>query len=197
MLKKSRKSNSHFDLYRMNIFAKSKCSQVWVETVVYTLIGLTIMGIVLGIATPAISRYKDEIIIEQTINVLNELNNKILEVRGTVGNLRIVEFRIKKGSLVIDSLEDKISYILDESKLEYSEPGQEIKQGDIKIITEKKGKEYSTTLFLEYGDKSINIGYNKGEEKKTFNKASTPYKLSIENEDYSDDTTSIDIKEIS
>ena len=37
-------------------------AQAWVETVVYTLIGLTIIGIVIGMATPKIKSMTDEAI---------------------------------------------------------------------------------------------------------------------------------------
>ena len=42
-------------------------AQVWVETAVYTIIGLAIIGIILAIANPSIQRYKDNAVIEQTI----------------------------------------------------------------------------------------------------------------------------------
>ena len=51
----SKRSNSRLDfVMNKNILPKSKRSQVWVETVVYTLIGLTIIGIVLSMALPQI-----------------------------------------------------------------------------------------------------------------------------------------------
>ncbi|HUS48695.1 MAG TPA: hypothetical protein VMZ91_00880 [Candidatus Paceibacterota bacterium] len=176
---------------------KNKKAQIWVETAIYSLIGLAIIGIILAIANPSISRYKDEIIIEQTIAALNDLNGKVLEVRETAGNIRIVEFRVKKGSLIIDCQEDKILYLLEESGLEYSEPGAEIQQGDIKIKTEKNNKKYDISLVLEYKDENIDLTYNEGNEKKTFSQASVAYKFSIENLGNEGEKTKIDIMEIS
>jgi len=176
---------------------KNKKAQIWVETAIYSLIGLSIIGIILAIANPSISRYKDEIIIEQTVAALNGLNGKVLEVRETAGNIRIVEFRVKKGSLIIDSQEDKILYLLEESGLEYSEPGAEIQQGDIKIKTEKNNKKYDISLVLEYKDENIDLTYNEGNEKKTFSQASVAYKFSIENLGNEGEKTKIDIMEIS
>jgi len=37
-----------------------KRAQVWVETVIYTLIGLSIMGVVLAVAIPKINETKDK-----------------------------------------------------------------------------------------------------------------------------------------
>jgi len=172
-------------------------AQIWVETAIYALIGLTIIGIVLAIATPAIDRYKDKIVIEQTIAALEGLNSKILEVGGTKGSVRIVEFRVKNGELVIDSATDKISYVLKESRLEYSEPGTEIKQGEVYIKTETNGKKYDISLVLKYGE-NIDLTYNgNADEKKTFNQASLPYKFSIENKGETGEIVNIDIKDIS
>lgn len=179
---------------------KEKKAQIWVETVIYTLIGLIIIGIVLAVATPAIARYKDEMIIEQTITVLNELDNKILEIRDMgAANKRIIpELRIKKGTLIIDSSEDKISYILEESRLEYSEPETEVKQGGIIIKTEKRGRKYDISLMLNYTDKDIDLTCDDEDKKKILQEASTPYKLSIENNGTTaENKIQINIKEIS
>lgn len=172
-------------------------AQIWVETAIYTLIGLVIIGIVLAIATPAIDKYKDELVIEQTITVLNDLNEKIIDTRDAgAGNKRIIpELRIKKGKLDIDSAENNITYTLEESRLEYSESGQEVKQGDIIIKTEKKGKKYDIILTLLYND--IDLTYNGRDEKKTLSAVSSPYKLSIENNGTSGEKVQIVIGEIS
>lgn len=156
-----------------------KKAQIWVETAIYTLIGLAIIGAVLSIATPAIDRYKDEIVLEQTISVLNDLNNKIIDVKELgAGNRRVIpELRIKKGTLEIDYTGDRIIYMLEESRLEYSEVGQEFKQGDMTIKTEERGRRYDITLSLPYED--IDLTYNEN-ERKIFHPASIPYKLFIE-----------------
>lgn len=157
----------------------SKSAQVWVETVVYTLIGITIIGIVIAVATPAIERYKDEMIIGQTTAVLNDLNEKILDVKDTgTGNRRIIpELRIKKGKMEIDCVNDKIIYTLEETRLQYSEEGQEVKQGDISISTQERGRKYDITMTLSYDDVDLVSNQNN----KVLAPAATPYKLSVEN----------------
>jgi type II secretory pathway pseudopilin PulG len=157
-----------------------KKAQIWIETVIYTVIGLAIIGIILAVATPAIDRYKDEIIIEQTITVLNNLNNEILDVKYYgVGNRIPFEFRIKKGEITVDGKEDKVIYVLKESRLEYSESGQAIDQGGITIRTDKKGGKFEISLTLTYND--ANLTYNSKDEVKKFYSSSTPYKIFIEN----------------
>ena len=60
---------------------KEKKAQVWVETVIYTLIGLTVIGILLGFSKPKIDSMKDKIIIEQTIDLFERINSLILDVQ--------------------------------------------------------------------------------------------------------------------
>jgi type II secretory pathway pseudopilin PulG len=172
---------------------RDKKAQIWIETAIYTLIGLAIIGIVLAIAYPAINRYKDEVIIDQTITLLNKINEKIIEVRdmGT-GNKRIINLQIEKGQLIINSEEDKIEYLLEESGLKYSEPGQEIEQGDIRITTEEVGTKYTINLVLPYQE--LNITYKSNEEEKTLTPAPSPYEISIENKGSSNGKVQINIE---
>ncbi len=172
---------------------KNKKAQIWIETTIYTLIGLSIIGIVLAIAYPAINRYKDEIIIDQTTSLLTKVNEKIIEVRdmGT-GNKRIIELQIEKGKLILNPEQDKIEYLLEGSGLKYSELGQEIEQGDIIIKTEKYGEDYNIHLSLAYQD--LNLTYNNKEEQKTFSAAPSPYEISIENKGSPNGKIQINIK---
>jgi len=175
---------------------KTKKAQVWVETVIYTLIGLTIIGVILAIATPAIDKYKDEILLEQTISALNKVNDEISETKETVGNSRIVEFRIKKGNVLIDAQNEKIIYTLEESRLEYSQPEKSVEQGDIEILTSKRGKKYDISLKLAYLEDNIDLRYNDKNENKIFNQAPIPYKWYIENNGTFEGKIQINIKEL-
>ncbi len=175
---------------------KTKKAQVWVETVIYTLIGLTIIGVILAVATPAIDKYKDEILLEQTISALNKVNDEISETKETVGNSRIVEFRIKKGNVLVDAQNEKIIYTLEESRLEYSQPEKIVEQGDININTSKRGKKYDISLALAYSDDNIDLIYNDENENKVFNPAPIPYKWYIENNGTFEGKIQINIKEL-
>jgi type II secretory pathway pseudopilin PulG len=160
---------------------KKKSAQVWVETVIYTLIGLAIIGVILALATPALSKNKDKLIIEQTMSIMNTLDQQIRDVSDSgPGNRRTSELSIKKGSMTINGLNNEIIYVLEKTELEYSEPGKEIPQGNIKILTEKTGnKEYNITLKLSYS--SLDIDYLNNADKKAFTPASIPYRLSLTN----------------
>ena len=76
-----------------------KRGQVWVETVLYTLIGLVLIGLVLAFASPRISEAKDRLVVEQSINSLNAFDEK---VNIDPGNVRRIDFTIKRGALYID-----------------------------------------------------------------------------------------------
>ncbi len=162
---------------------KNNKAQVWVETVIYTLIGLVLIGIVLAVATPAIQKQKDKSTIERTIDAMNELDRNILGVKGAgVANTREMSFSIGKGNLIVNSSNDKIIFQIDESSYPYSETGKsvEIPGTNQEVLTQKKGKKYLITLSLDYSQK-INITFNRMDEAKTLTQASTPYVLLVEN----------------
>ena len=84
-----------------------KNGQVWVETVIYTLIAFVLIGAVLAIAQPRIEEIQDKAFIEQSFGVMKDIDNIILSLaQGGVGNKRVVELGLKKGNLIIDG--DKI-----------------------------------------------------------------------------------------
>jgi len=169
-------------------------AQIWVETVIYTVIGLAIIATVLAIATPSINKYKDEIVIEQTISDLNELNGLILELRDWgLGNKREADFTIKKGNLVVDGSGNNITYTMERTGLKFSEPGEDAVQGDIVVRTEKVGRKYQVSLTINYDD--IDLTFNGGNNIKKFTHAPAPYKLFIENNGTLGDKIQIDIKE--
>src|SRR3989338_6599307 len=106
--------------------------QVWVETVIYILIGLGLIALVLAFVVPKINQEKDRIAVEQTISSLNLLDDKINEViENGVGNKRIVEFSISRGELFIkadseNEQEDKIEFVISGLTKPYSEVGKKI-----------------------------------------------------------------------
>jgi len=157
---------------------KTKLSQVWIETAVYTLIGITIMGIVLSMAIPQIEKMKDNTIIEQTISAMNTLNDKISQVEQSEKSVGKVVFTVGKGYLEIISENNSIIYTLESTKLELSEPGKEIKKGDIILKTEKYGSNFNIILKMNYAS---NITYDGEEDTKRLNAAGTPYNIFIEN----------------
>ena len=77
------------NLTMKNSFLKNN-AQVWVETVIYTLIGLVLIAVVLSAALPQIENIKDKETIKQTIVALNLLNQKIAETKQSPSSNRIV-----------------------------------------------------------------------------------------------------------
>jgi len=159
--------------------------QVWVETVVYTLIGLVLIGTILAFATPAIQKQKDKSIITSTINSMNEFDNEIVSIkRSGIANTRNFDLLISDGKISIDSVNDKIIFEIPNSRYAYSEPGAKIPISgtNMDIVTTKVGDKYEVVLTLDYSVKTkINLTYEGIEQSKTLNPSSTPYHLVVEN----------------
>ncbi|MFH1238297.1 MAG: hypothetical protein ABIH79_02065 [archaeon] len=155
----------------------NKHGQIWVETVIYTLIGLAIIGLVLAAAKPKIDAKKDEIIIEQAIEALGNINDKVYEVQRAEGNRRSIDLTIGKGKLIIDMEEDKISWVL-ESSFEYSEKDVAVSLGSLEVFT-KESTPWEVTLEEDYAVDIQFEGHTEGT--KELDVASTPYRLIIEN----------------
>jgi hypothetical protein len=99
---------------------------------------------------------------------------------GSAGNQRILEISIKKGKLKIDGELEKIIFEM-ESKSLYSEPGKEITDGSVIILTEEGADTNLVRLTLDYND-VYNLKIQGRDELRTLSAASTPYKFSILNE---------------
>lgn len=161
---------------------KKRKGQVWVETVIYILIALAMIGAVLAFAKPKIQEIQDKIIIDQTVEIMRVMDEQIYSAaQGGSGNVRTVSLVIKRGEMTIDQTNEKIIYKLEGSNSKYSQPGQEIEMGSVvKVLTEEKGKTYTITLTLDYCPTCSNK-YNLVYDGKAFTKSPTPYKISIKN----------------
>ncbi len=155
-----------------------KEGQIWIETLIYTLVALVMIGLVLSFATPKIEEMQDRAIIDQSIEVLKKIDSTILSLdQGGAGNKREIKLEIKKGTLFIDSASDLIYFEID-SKSEYSEPGKEIDFGGIKVYTQQKGEFNKVSLTSNYSGMH-DITYNGEEELRSITKAPSPYNLFI------------------
>jgi len=155
-----------------------KRGQVWVETVVYTLIAFVIIGAVLAYAKPKIQEMQDKAVIEQSVEIIRKIDSTILNI-GEAGNQREVNVEIKKGSLFIDGKNDQIVFeIL--SKYEYSELDTEFTNLGIKEMTTKSGNLFNVTLRADYSGKK-NISYNERDEIFSLTKSSNAYNLLLKN----------------
>lgn len=173
--------------------------QIWVETVIYTLIALAMIGAVLAFALPQIEKIQDEATIEQSISVVQNINNVILSVvQGGPGNKRLVETKIKKGNLNIDASGDKIVFEIESSK-PYSEPcssencdSKIVNIGNIDVLTRSVGGINKVTLTTSY---NYDIRYENTQNSKIISESPTSYTISIENLGKNDNgETIVDIK---
>ena len=163
--------------FRCNFFPKNK-GQVWVETVIYTLIALTMIGAVLAFILPKIEEIRDKSVIEQSINSVKDIDSVILSVvQGGPGNKRLVESNIKKGAMKIDGTQNQLIFEIETSYL-YSEPEKIINLGNVKAVTTDIGGINKVTLTASY---NYNIMYNNLDDEKVLEQSSTPYMITIEN----------------
>ncbi|MBI4116979.1 hypothetical protein HY449_04525 [Candidatus Pacearchaeota archaeon] len=181
-MQEKRDKNQKFQKFLCrNFFTKNSTGQIWVETVIYTLIALIMIGAILAFAVPKVSEVKDKTTIEQSINLIKDINEVIISVvQGGLGNKRIIEVNVKRGELLIDGKNEEINFTI-ETDYVYSEPDKQITLGNVNAITERTGGTYKVTLNSEYG---YDIKYDGDSDGiKTLTQSTTPYKLSIENKD--------------
>ncbi|MEI6849636.1 MAG: type II secretion system protein [archaeon] len=158
---------------------RSKLGQVWIETVLYTIVGLAIIGIVLGFAMPKINQSKDNIVIQQSINSMKEIDSQIREVARSSGSLRIPEFTIRRGFLDIDGVNNKIFLKIDDLSNLYSENNVSFNDGNVNIVSLKGDKKNSVIISLNYAN--FNITYEGSHQNKVLAPAASAYKISIYN----------------
>jgi len=175
---KKRGTSSGLGQSRRQFFKKNREGQIWVETVVYTLIAFALIGLVLTFVKPKIEEIRDKGIIDQSITVLNDID-LIIKTLGGPGNQRVIELGINKGTLNIDGENDKIFFEI-ESKYTYSQPGEDVNVGNIIAHTEEKGNINELTLTIDYAGK-YDITFRNLDELKKISRASTPYKIIIKN----------------
>ncbi|MFH1823538.1 MAG: hypothetical protein ABH817_02395 [archaeon] len=146
----------------------NKKAVVWVSTVLYILISLAIIGIVLAAVNPRINSSRDKSIIEQTIIILNEIDENINFAAQTPGTRLKYEFKLSRGQIQI--IGNKVIWTLEKSGYQYSEPNMIIKIGKISALTTD---ENTVILKLEYPGLNFND--------LLIQAASNPYELFIEN----------------
>jgi len=167
-----------------------KKSQVWIETVIYTLIGLAIIGVLLSIVKPAIEEKKDQLLIQKSLEMIQTIQDKVEEVvhYGT-GNSRPVEVKLTKGTLTIDAQNNSIEFFITSSYM-YSEPGQNISIGEINTSTIKNGNKYDVRLTLAYSN--LDLTWNEKDTKQVFQPSPGSYKVSITNTGVNGNLTQVD-----
>lgn len=170
-----------------------KLGQVWIETVIYTIIGLALIGMVLAFALPKIQESKDRLVVEQTIYALSNLDNKITEAAEVPGNVRIAELRIQRGALNILGKNDSLVFTIEDLRKPYSQNGSKISSGRISFISTQGQKYSSINISIDY---RYNITVNDNDVDELMTPSPLPRRISIENKGLQDGKIRIDIKEV-
>ena len=172
-----------------------KRGQIWIETVLYTLIGMTLIGVVLAFVTPKINESKDRLLIEQNIQALNAIDEKVTAVLTAPGNVRQLDFAMKKGAFYINSTQDVVIFVIEGLNKPYSEPEVEIEIGKIKLLTTKNQDSFTVRLKTTYAE---NLVYDLQNQDKKFDAVSLPYRFSVSNEGVlASGRTTINVRELS
>ncbi len=163
---------------------KRKQGQVWMETLLYTVVGLAIIGAVLSFALPKLEQNKERAIIAEQISTLKTLDEIVLDLANApAGNTRIYSVSIDKSALTIDGSKDTISFSIPEIGVEYSEEGVSVKDGRVSVLTISAGKKkYKIDLSTSYDSSGINITTNRQDSIMELTPAPTPYTLQIARE---------------
>lgn len=156
-----------------------KKGQVWVETVTYTLVAFVLIGLILAFVKPKIDELQDKALIEQSMNVMRQIDSVINEVyEDGTGNKRLIEILIKKGNLIIDSENDSLKFEF-EGNYQYSEVGQNYSESSFSILTTQNGPLYK--ILIEKNYPNFNITYSERDSSRTFGGSSSPYGIFISN----------------
>lgn len=184
-------------------YKKNKKAVVWVSTVIYTLIGLSVIALLLAVVSPKISEMKDSFVISQTTSALDEFDNIIVEIRQAVGQTRGYDLYLSRGVLFIHckegTLNQYIEWYLKDSHYMFSEATEPTEDeiwvsvaGNIKGFTEKRGNLFAVTLRLYYND--LDLTFNGADvDDKTLQPAKTAYNLWLENKGLKAGKQQIDI----
>lgn len=174
----------------------NKKGVVWVSTILYVLISITIIGILMAAVRPKVAELKDEFIISQTIESLNTFDDLVGSVQAATGTRLKYELSLNKGSFTIKGNEnlsrsrDGIVWMSD-SKHVYSEVDKNVLVGRINALTTEKSGVHTVTLDLEFED--VNLTVNGLDQNRTLTAASTPYIIWVENKGKSGNKINIDI----
>jgi len=160
---------------------KDKKGQVWIETVIYTLIGLALIGMILAFALPKITKTQEKILVEQTIESLKVLDQTIINVAESgEDNVRSFEISFKEGDLQIDAQNDSIYFILTGMDSYYSQKDVVVTDGRVGILSSGNEDSSNVKIYLNYTGYA-DISYDGTEDAGKITRSPVAYKLLISN----------------
>ncbi len=166
----------------MRSLIKNKKAVVWVSTVLYTLIGLSIIAMLLAVLNPKIKEMKDSFVVKQTIVALGDFDDIIPDIKKATGNRRLYELYLSQGNFVFDCVNNKVEWTLEDSDYAASEIGVPYQTSNIIITTQKVGdKKYSVNLKIDYSPTDLTCGVNEDENEILLQPASASYRIYAEN----------------
>lgn len=153
------------------------------ETLLYTVVGLAIIGVVLSFAIPKLEQNKEKALIAAQISTLKGLDATILDVANNpVGSAKSYELSLERGTLVIDGVNNIITATL-ETSVRYSEPGVAVYDGRVSVLTTQTGKKsYRVVMSVPYRALGVDLMANRADKSLEFTQAPTPYVLRIDRE---------------
>jgi hypothetical protein len=155
----------------------NRLGQIWVETAIYTLIAFALIGTVLMIARPKIQEMMDKATIEQSIDLMKQLDDVLLGIK-IPGNQRVPSIKIKEGLLEINQSSNLIIFQLEEMSHMYGEVGTTLTEDNLNILTQKFSGKYKIIITRNYSS-MYDLFFDGNEMKLT--KSTTPYNLVILN----------------
>lgn len=166
----------------MRTLIRNKKADVWVSTVIYTLIGLSIIAVLLAVVNPKIKEMKDSFVVKQTIVALGDFDDIIPDIKKATGNKRLYELYLSRGNFRIDCENDAVEWTLDDSDYAASQIDTPYQTGNIVVITTKiADKKYSVNLKIDYSEMDFTCNTDGLGKEILLQPASTPYKIYIEN----------------
>lgn len=166
-----------------NNHGRALAGQLWMESLLYTLIALGIIGTVIAFAAPKIRDAQEKAAIENGLDKLRTMDALISEVRTLpTDNARTLMLDIPRGTLTIDGMKDMVVLSIPEVRKPYSEGGIAVQDGRVNVLTTKTDKTYKVILTLSYQAEGINITMNAKERVQELTQAPTPYTLVIRNQ---------------
>jgi len=161
-------------------FLKGKKADIWISTVLYTLISLAIIGTLLGVVRPRIDEMRDHYLIDQTIGALNQIDKTVTSVKTAQGMRLPVEFQLSRGILIFNTTSKIIQWSLPDSRYQYSETGFPVSIGKLSLKTSNTSSDrWNILVQLNYSD--IIFTVNNQSIPKTYQSSSRVYSIWAEN----------------
>ena len=129
-----------------------KRGDIWISAVLYIALGVMVLTIILAAGLPVIEKMKDQYTISQTKELMFRIDESIRYVYSQAPGAQIpLKTRISRGDIEVNQDQDTIIWTFT-SKTVKSEPGIEVQEGNLIILTEETtvSNRYDIILKLNY-----------------------------------------------